>query len=303
MTVKPLMKTLSPRRTLILASCGQDLDAYMAWLTQLCAKVGRTDVLKFVLVTDKPTKEYDGIVYTERVDNADYPSGIVLIEFLSLLYLLTYPKLFGQSFHKLVRRYASRNFPPWAYRLIVFFREKQASWRPQNGPYTGSTSGRLEKGEENAHQAEIEDSPLPSSPIKLFDRLRKVFLRLYIQGRVSNALFERAKSSSIVPRLIICHDLCTLKAAIKLKDLFGTPVIYDSCQLTSRPDGKVAKWQKSIKSPTVGNLIRRADVVVTARPEDAHLFDQLYGAHHVLYDPDKGQSVRYFNVIKTLYER
>jgi hypothetical protein len=301
--VKTPSNSDNPSRILILVPGEPELDPHTKRIAELCAKVGRTDILGFVLAADRPKKEYDGVLYTERIDTADYPVGNVVKEFISLLYLLLQPKLFGRSLYRIIRRVAYirlRNLP-WSYKLIIFFKGKETNWLHQNGPCTQKTSEHLVGKEKQAQRAKPSKSPVLSPAVLLPSaaKLRDKLQTLYFERRIADTLFERAKSCSIVPKMIICNDFCTLGAAVKLKELFGSPVIYDDCRLAHEPDPTASKWQK------FGELMCRADFIITAQTSTAQYWEQLKGISHfqILCIPSDAHSIEYTNAIRTLFER
>src|SRR5207245_8005977 len=63
----------SPPRILMLVPHEPEADPRIKWVTQLCAQIGRTDIIGYTSsVDDKPAREYDGVIYTERVNPYHY---------------------------------------------------------------------------------------------------------------------------------------------------------------------------------------------------------------------------------------
>ena len=56
------------RRTLVLVPHEPTLDPRVMWVTDLCRSLGRTDVLGSTFSTELQAREFDGLVYTERVN-------------------------------------------------------------------------------------------------------------------------------------------------------------------------------------------------------------------------------------------
>lgn len=265
------------RRILVLSACDPETDPRIRWITQLCAEVGRTDVLGFVLETDKPTKEYDGTTYLERVEAAHFPDGNLGADFISLLVLVMQPGLFFRLLYRLIRRFAYLHLRtlPWSHRLITFFKTKEGRWLHAN---------------RSVHIGEPEKAKCPRrswlSVVRIIENLRTSLRTHYTLGQVSKALLGRAKAASIVPRIIICHNAATLRAAIKLKKLFGTPVIYDSYGL-----------RLGINSQPTDELMCKADLIIVAAHEVSHL-----AGVRVLALEDEFQSTEYLAAIRRFYE-
>lgn len=60
-------------RILMLVPQEPDEDPRIHWVIQLCAGIARTDVVGFTSgVNAKPTRSYDGAIFIDRVNYADY---------------------------------------------------------------------------------------------------------------------------------------------------------------------------------------------------------------------------------------
>jgi hypothetical protein len=310
--MKTLTNTGHPLRIMMLVAYEPKSDPRIKWATQLCAKVGRTDILAFVPETDMPLREYDGTTYTERVPLGHYPARTVFLKLFSLFYLLLHPKLLWRSFYTGIRRFAYRclRHYSWGQSLIMFFREKEANGRLQNESLARIAFVDTVKQRSQAPRTKPLAPAFRSSPTNLFSTIRYVLGTIYDQEQISEALFERARSFSIAPKLIICHDIYTLRAAIMLKRFLGAPVIYDSYQRTAESDWHVSKWQRSVRTAIERKWIAQSDVVVAVSPSEAHHMEQLYGIKNVLSIPNaeppefnwEVQSTIYLCAIKQHYE-
>jgi len=67
---------LGPKRLLMLVPHEPTLDPRIKWVTEMCARHGRTDILCYTNTVDsRPEREYDAVVYVERVNVNDCPLG------------------------------------------------------------------------------------------------------------------------------------------------------------------------------------------------------------------------------------
>jgi hypothetical protein len=273
-----------------------DSDPRIKLVAQLCAKVGRTDILAFVCQTDKPLREYDGVTYTERVHPSHFPPRTVLLKLLFVFHLVLHPTECRKSFYIIIRRFAHRSLRhfSWGQNLIVFFRNKEANWRFHNGFPT-----QIEK---RVRQTTPTESFFRSGRTQPLNRSKRTLGMFYYKKRISQTLFERARSSSVPPKMIICHDIHTLRAAIMLKDFFGVPVIYDRRQPTPGAGDP-------IRTSIERKWIRQADIVITPTPQSGRSVEQLYGISRVLSIPDAeqfegdnaAQPAGYLSAIQQLY--
>src|SRR5262249_23786822 len=101
-----------------------------------------------------------------------------------------------------------------------------------------------------------------------------------------SALCRRAQAVSIVPRLVICHDLHALVAGILLKRLHGCPVIYDSHECWPDADLLSSPWETGSWARFERRYIRQADAVVTVTPQIADYLRELYGIKNVVVVPN-----------------
>lgn len=104
--------------------------------------------------------------------------------------------------------------------------------------------------------------------------------------KISNVLYMRSRAISILPELIICHDIYALRAAVKLKKLFGCPIIYDSHELWPAADLQALPWERKVTEIVERKLIKHADTVITVTPQIARHLEKIYGIEHVLSVPN-----------------
>jgi glycosyltransferase involved in cell wall biosynthesis len=241
-------------RVLMLVPHEPDDDPRIGWAAALCAEVARTDVLGIMWATEKPEREYDGAIYVERVGIGEHSSE------------------------------ASRWLSSVCNRLSAL------------GPATRyeAREGRPLEAGAGAEAARQLGSGLLR---RLFDRLTAMldhqlgglirFLAAFSYGAVLvSALYRRGRAISVVPGVIVCHDLYALVPAIRLKRRFGCPVVYDSHEYWPQADLIGPPWQTRVLGWLEGAYARRADVVITVSPPLARQLGTQYRLRDVLSVPN-----------------
>lgn len=217
------------QRILMLVTHEPESTAGIKWTAKLCAQIGRTDIIIFTGSTQNPPCEYDGVIYTERV-------SYILSNTERRLFLL--------------------------YRFIY----------------------KLIRGEERSPNLQVQRQPQGTShSIKSRRNLRNRFsFGNSVIGGVINAsgpianllyhflfavtLYRRARAISIIPRLIVCHGIYALAAGVRIKKLYGCPVVYDNHEFCSLPE--TSNWEKKLIARIERRLIPKADAVIDIQTED-----------------------------------
>ena len=248
----------SPRmphdRILMLVPHEPCLDPRIQWVTSLCRAIGPTDILGAVpsRPVDKPAREYDGRVYLERVQHSEAASA--------------------------------------AAQSIPFFFENSRYSSAAMRRYTESESRRRSCLREAAPPDLAQPSGPQSAWIGKIDHQVGAICRFLSAwgsyGVVTSALYRRGRAVSIRPRVIVCHDMFALAAGLKLKKLFGCPVLYDSHEFWPEADLLAPAWQQRLVSWLERKLIRRADVVITVTPHLARHMERRYGIRDVVSVPN-----------------
>lgn len=101
-----------------------------------------------------------------------------------------------------------------------------------------------------------------------------------------DALYRRARKESIRPTLIVCHDLFGLIVGVRLKKLWGVPLLYDAHEYWPQANLQHDPWQESLMSRLERRLIGRADRVVTVSPPLAAHLERVYGIEGVISVPN-----------------
>lgn len=107
-----------------------------------------------------------------------------------------------------------------------------------------------------------------------------------VQRMIASALYRRARAVEEPPAMIVCHDLFALAAAVELKKVFGSPILYDTHEFWPEADLLAQKWEQRLIARTEQQLIRHADVVVTVSPQLARHLERCYGIRGVLSAPN-----------------
>jgi glycosyltransferase involved in cell wall biosynthesis len=206
----------------------------------VCTEYARTQVIALDVYSNRPTRNYDGVVSVE----ADHLDRYVT-----------------ESEIKYRCKTRIRN---WSWRLAFQNRTQNAEGRSEAGTGPGgraSLSTRLKQGLVYhlgglAHSA-LQISDLWTSPIR--------------------PMLLRSETVFVAPTLIVCHDVWSLEAGIRLKRRFGCKLLYDNheysphAHLSGHPLEAVY-WERYER-----RLCRSVDALITVTPGLAALVEKKYG--------------------------
>lgn len=237
-------------RILVLVPGDPSSDPRIGWVTDLCAEFARTDVIGIVAETDRPLREYDGRTYIERA----------FIGYAASAWARTLARL-GGAFRQLgcTARYIER-------------KSREVESGAVSYPPTAAA-----KGPAVSWQTELDHC--------IGGVCRFLGMNLSLRHLISG-ICRRARAVSVVPRLVICHDLHALVAGIQLKKLFGCAVIYDSHECWPEADLLSAPWEMRYWARFERPFIRQADAVITVTPQIAQYLSELYDIHNVVVVPN-----------------
>jgi glycosyltransferase involved in cell wall biosynthesis len=245
---------MPPGRILMLVPHEPSLDPRIQWVTNLCRRIGATEVLGVVPSRrmDKPVREYDGRVYLERIRQSDVASPAVQ----------SIPLLFENS------RYASAAMSRYVERESA-----RPSCTGETEPLHGMESAEPGRGwfTHIDHQA---------------GALCRFLSIVGSYGMATSALYRRGRALSVPPRVIVCHDMAGLAAGVRLKELFRCPVLYDAHECWPEADLLSPSWQRRLVAWWERRLVDRADVVITVTPQLARHMEKRYGISGVLSVPN-----------------
>jgi glycosyltransferase involved in cell wall biosynthesis len=256
----------TPSRILMLVPHEPEKDPRIKWVTRLCSQIGRTDILGFTSTNEKPLREYDGIIYLERIQVDLYSSKTKKIVYLFLNLL----------------QYGSARL-----RRIIRFAEglrqsgKEPSLRTNILTISSSSSSQPHKKTEETKLF----SSIPKTITGIIKRMVYVYrfiLRLSFYYFIVDALYQRARTMSIIPRVIICHDIYALAAGAKIKRMYQCPLIYDSHELWPEANLEAKNWEKKVTAFIEHKFIQYADKVITVTPQIARHLEYLYGITGIL---------------------
>jgi hypothetical protein len=237
-------------------------DPRVAWVTHLCAQITRTHLISFTYsIGEKPAREYDGVTYTERVNPYDY-------------FAISQP----WRFHRMVRIGLQR--------LGIEARVLQQLKKLKAGllsmySYAATTLSYQDRGESS--HTKVMESPGRGFPAasghnafgkgvrgaictKIREQRRDIAHCISILTSfylIPGTLYRHTRAVSIIPQLIICYDIYALIAGIKLKKLFGCPVLYDSHEPWKEALLETKSWQKKLIALIERRFIRYADAIIT----------------------------------------
>jgi len=244
----------SPPRILMLVPHEPEADPRIKWVTQLCAQIGRTDIIGYTSsVDDKPAREYDGVIYTERVNP---------------YYYYSFAERLGAGIRRIVR---------FAYRAVCFCIT------------TLRNDFHALLGFEHADDQGCKKTKQGTAMPRIHGRIGSILLFLAVVNsfyRIAQTLYRRARSVSICPRVVICHDLYALIVGVRMKKLSGCFLVYDSHELWPEAFLESRKWEKSIIAFVEGWYIKDADAVITVSPQIARYLERLYGIDGVITVPN-----------------
>lgn len=241
-----------PKRILMLVPHEPDADPRVGWVAKLCEEIGPTDIIGVsawqpaAAYRTKSLCEATGNVYLERIDLYEYASPRK-----KAWAMLTSVLSVGGT----VRRYLERERHGQG---LAASKERvgpeRISWRQKVDHWIGA---------------------------------RCRFVSIWAAyDLLIDALYRRARSCSIVPRLIVCHDIFALAAAIRLKPFFRCRVLYDAHELWPEADLLAQDWEREAMAAYEEKLIRQADAVVTVTPQIVTHLEQQYCISNVICAPN-----------------
>ncbi len=252
-----------------------ELDPRIQWVAQLCRRIGRTEIIGAVspLETsterERPEQEYDGTLLTDRVKSYEYASATAkgLARLLSFLYMTGF-----------VQRY--------------FWRERERGdpvRYPKLHALTSRKSSCCSNGLGAMLRSWIRGSVAGRAWQAIDHTIGSVFRFLSVwsvHNVLSSALYRRARALSVIPRLLICHDVLALVAGARIKQMYGCPLLYDAHELWPEADLLAKGWERRVMTWVEGRSIRHADVVVTVTPQLARHLEERYGIAGVVCAPN-----------------
>lgn len=244
------MRQLSqvPPRILMLVPHEPDIDPRIRWVADLCAAIGPTEIIGIA-----QWSENDG---TQGKPAREYVGGRY-IERITVQEYASHPA-----------RFLAR-----AGRFLLS---------------VGSIR-RYEQRQMDDGASSVQDEAAVGWFRRLDCRIRGVVRLLAgwsVYNLIIDALYRRARAVSIVPRVIVCHDLPALAAGIRLKKQLNCAVIYDAHEYWPEADLLAGQWERNATVWIERRLIRQADTIVTVSPPLAALLERQYGLSGVISAPN-----------------
>ncbi len=278
------MQAQCAERIVMLVPHEPELDPRIRWVTQMCAQIAPTHILATVSSKEifdsrgRPLREYNDRVYVERVDRDEYASKTA--KCFSVLAGL--PSVKGA-----IRRFVQRE------NLGRLPLDKAV----RNSSQHDGSQKPLHPGVMTSLARSLRDNPVWRAFRAIDHRVGGAFRclsTLTAYALVASAIYRRARALSIIPCVVICHDIHALAAAVKIKKLYGCPIIYDSHEFWPEGDLLAPAWQRRLTTYIERKIIRHADAVVTVSPQLARCLASLYGVPKVISAPNaepRGPSV------------
>lgn len=252
-----------------------ELDPRIQWVAHLCGRIGRTEIIGAVfpwLTSEKrerPEREYDGSVSTDRVDTYKFASNTA--KCFSMLVSFLYVTGFV---HRYLRRERERS---------------DLLRRPAPSAPSGRKSSEHSSGLAAMLRSWVQDSVVGRAWRPIDHTIGSVFRFLSVWSSyilLISALYRRARALSVIPRLIICHDVLALVAGARIKQMYGCPLLYDAHELWPDADLVAKGWERRVMAWVERRSIQHADVVVTVTPQLARHLEGRYGLSGVVCAPN-----------------
>jgi glycosyltransferase involved in cell wall biosynthesis len=96
-----------------------------------------------------------------------------------------------------------------------------------------------------------------------------------------DSLYRQCRSLPVRPRLMICHDIYALAAAVRLKPILRCPILYDSHEFWPYAELRARPWEPKVISLLERRLLKHVDAVVTVSPPLARALERAYGLAEV----------------------
>jgi glycosyltransferase involved in cell wall biosynthesis len=303
---------LKPKRLLMLVPHEPTLDPRIGWIAEICARIGSTNIIGFCSNFDKPSREYEGTIYTERVSAAQFgvdrilaliqllditlPAKIIFRPLQTLRTILFIACPDGRLLKVLVRikgviikatksiMLTSRTYRAQSMKSKEFLSDNV---RPQtsltaeggkspNGVDSGQHQNAILTWVKKLLQSYRERRNRPFS-------VRRILEMFFV---ISETLYRRARGESIEPWLIHATDLYSLIAAIRLKNMFNCPVVYDSHEFWPEAFLESGPFAKKVVEGLERHYVQKADFVITVNSRLAAHLAKLYGLKKVYSVPN-----------------
>lgn len=258
-----------PRRIMMLVPHEPDEDPRVRWAIDLCREIGRTDVLGFSwLVSPKPARQYDGRVFIERVFPHWSGRSRSLSLFLQLLRDPTGTILLSSKCRQVLRLLRIDHI------VRPLLERRLASRKYASRTHCPSRQGLIK-------WSEVTDALRRAWPSLMGCASILCGMRV-----IYKTLLRRARAVSIVPRVVVCHDIYALVVGVRLKELMGCSVIYDSHEVWPEAFLEGGTLERRAIAFIEGRAIKKADAVITVNPQIAQHLERQYGISHVVSVPN-----------------
>lgn len=284
-----------PARIMMLVPHEPTLDPRVDWAIKLCAEIGKTDVFGFVFKTEKPLREYDQTIYLERVP---YCSQSIPLTIRFFHQFFSYRNVYYAIRHAVYVLYRNIHHAVYVFvkslpdgeALVAKVRGAKQSLQKRSGEANSIPAAAVENaisaGEQKLPALSTRSGQRSKNSISWRNKLKRAWNSFYTQKMIAYSLLERAQASSIIPKVIVCHDIQALEAGVKLKKKFHSRLLYDSHELWTEADLAATALEKHNVKSLERKLIRYADIVITVTPQIAGYLQKVYGIENVLTVPN-----------------
>jgi glycosyltransferase involved in cell wall biosynthesis len=216
-------------------------DPRISWSVGVCAEYARTEVVALDVYEGRPTRYYDGVVSIE----ADQLQRYVPED-------------------PWIKQFCKTRIRRWSWRLA--FQERTRNGE-RLGPVLSGVGDRAGLLTRLRRAVVYHTGGLAHSALFLSD----------VWGSPIRPMIRRAETVFVRPSLIVCHDVWSLEAGIRLKRRFGCKLLYDNheyspqAHLSGHPLEEVF-WERYER-----RLCRSVDAIITVAPGLAARVENRYG--------------------------
>ncbi len=271
-----------------------DEDPRIRWVSDLCVDVASTSMAALVPGSDEVRAEQRGALLVERFSPDPYLKRWEREVFHRGRFVARARHWVAWWFSWFVARLRGHLLSPLARRLRELLtndvprspEKRQRAAQHERVPgadraeAVGDSNGRSKAESSRRWRTRLTRRWDDSSARRVFDVWK--FLHL-----TTGALYRHSRTAAAAPQLIVAHDIFTLFAAVKLRRVYGSRVIYDSHELWSEELGiDLGCFGKALVRRAEAAAMRKADVVVAVTPQIADYYATHYGVPDAIAVPN-----------------
>jgi glycosyltransferase involved in cell wall biosynthesis len=245
-----------PQRILMLVPHKPNLDPRVKCVIEDCSEMIRTDVIACVTheeYMNSIEREYNQNLYVEFIDIDQY-------------------SLYWSSF---LVKIAQRLYN-WKAAEFIARAEKSATVSVDNNEDTSL----------NKNNIKIIYKNIVNSVNYKIGEVNYCLSHLFWVTPIMIALYNRAKTVSVIPKVILCHDIYALIPGVIMKKVWNCLLVYDSHEFWPEAHLLFPKWACDLMTVIEKYFISYADQVITVSLPLAKHLKNLYKLPNVLNVPN-----------------